>query len=141
MKTSLIQFNIDITRVADSLERLVFLVEKLVFPPPPPELKVQQATLDDLHTVSPEDLARIQAEQMEFAERFRVVPGSPAMMQALADWEAEQRSLYGEAWEAPQDWRSILAAAERTRPLGEQPEAAGTAGPRDAGQAAESGAR
>jgi hypothetical protein len=56
---------------------------------------------------------RIRAEQMTFAERYRVVPGSPAMMQALQDWETEQRNIYGETWKAPEDWKTILAAIER----------------------------
>jgi hypothetical protein len=108
---TLLELHVDVARVADALERIAFLLERLVFPPSPADVKVHQATLDDLHTVTPEDIARMGAEQMEFAERFRVVPGSPAMMQALQDWEAEQRSLYGKDWQAPEDWRTILAAA------------------------------
>lgn len=110
---TLLELHVDVARVADALERIVFLLEKLVFPPRPADVKVHQATLDDLHTVTPEDVARMGAEQMEFAERFRVVPGTPAMSQAVQEWEAEQRSLYGEDWQAPEDWRTIFAAAAR----------------------------
>ena len=110
---TLVELHVDVARVADALERLVFLLEKLVFPPAPANPQVRQSTLDDLHTVSEADIARMQTEQQDFAERYRVVPGSPAMMQAIKQWEAEQRSLYGEEWQAPEDWRAILAAAER----------------------------
>ena len=110
---TLVELKVDIGRVADSLEKIVFLLEKLVFPLPPPDVKVQQATLDDLHIVTPEDQERITQETAAFAERYRVVPGSEAFAGALADWEAEQRSLYGETWQAPQDWRTIFLEAAR----------------------------
>jgi len=108
---TLVEFHADVSRLADALERIVFLLEKLVFPSAPADVQVHQATLDDLHVFTPEDQARIVAEQAAFAERYRVTPGSPAMMEALRDWEAEQRSVYGEEWQAPDDWRTILAAA------------------------------
>lgn len=127
---TLVELHVDLARVADSLEKIVFLLEKLVFPPVPAEVKVHQASLDDLHTVTPEDVARIEAEQMEFAERFRVVPGSPAMGQVLQEWEAEQRSLYGENWQAPEDWKTIVAAAERSDRSGR--ESSGSAAPETA---------
>ena len=126
---TLVELHVDLARVADALERIVFLLEKLVFPPPPAEVKIHQATLDDLHTATPEEIARMQAEQMEFAERYRVVPNSPAMMQALMDWETEQRSLYGEDWQAPEDWRTILAGAGRNA-VRESAPAAAPADPR-----------
>lgn len=112
---SLIDIRVDMGRVADALEKIVFLLEKLVFPPPPADVKVHQATLDDLHTTGEADIARMQADQMDFAEKFRVVPGSPAMRQALVDWEDQQRSIHGEEWKAPEgeEWRSIFAAAQR----------------------------
>lgn len=110
---TLIELKVDLSRIADSLERVVFLLERLVFPPPPADVKVQQSTLDDLHIITPEGQQRITEEQAAFAERYRVVPGSEAFAQALADWEVEQRSLYGETWEAPEDWRTILREADR----------------------------
>lgn len=110
---TLLELKVDLARVADSLEKIVFLLEKLVFPAPPADVKVQQATLDDLHIFTPEDQQRMQEEQAEFAERYQVVPGSEAYAQALQEWEVEQRSIYGEDWQAPEDWRTILAAAER----------------------------
>ena len=130
---TLVELHVDVARVADALERIVFLLEKLVFPPAPAEVKVQQATLDDLHSMSEEDYARIQAEQAAFAERYRVVAGSPAMMQALVEWEDEQRSLYGKEWKAPDDWRSILAAVERSGSVREPAETAAAAGERSSG--------
>jgi hypothetical protein len=111
---TLVEVHVELSRVADNLEKLVFLLEKLVFPPPPADLPVQQATLDDLHIVTQEDHVRMAQEQMAFAERYRVAPGSEAFAHALQLWEEEQRSIYGEAWEAPQDWRAIFAAAERS---------------------------
>jgi hypothetical protein len=108
---TLLELHVDVSRMADALERIVTLLEKLIYPPPPAEVSVHQATLDDLHIVTPQDQERIQQEQAEFAERYRVVPGTPAMALAL-QWEAEQRSLYGQQWEKPDDWRAIFVAAE-----------------------------
>ena len=115
---TLVDLHVDMGRVADALEKIVFLLEKLVFPPAPREVPAYQATLDDLHIVTPEDHERNAQEQMAFAERYRVVPGSEAMAQALADWEDEQRSIHGEAWQAPEDWRTIFAAAGRGEKVG-----------------------
>jgi hypothetical protein len=139
---TLVELHVDLSRAADALERIVFLLEKLVFPPPPADVKVQQATLDDLHTTSEEDIARMQADQMDFAEKFRVVPGSPAMMQAMVDWEDQQRSIHGEDWQAPdkEAWRSIFAAAQRDavrEPAGNS----GAAGKRSGSEASQTGAR
>ena len=121
---TLLELKVDIGRVADSLEKIVFLLEKLVFPPPPADVKVEQATLDDLRTVAPEDIERMRGEQAEFAERYNVVPGSPAFAQALMHWEEQQKAIYGEEWKAPDDWRTILAAAERGGPGREETGAA-----------------
>src|SRR5215471_11671633 len=106
----LLEIQVDLSRVADALERIVFLLEKLVFPPPPADLKIAQATLDDLHVVTPEDQARIQQEQMAFAELHRVLPGSEAFDRELLDWEERQRSIHGEKWQAP-DWAAAFVAA------------------------------
>lgn len=122
---TLVELHLDVSRVANALEKIASLLEKLVFEPRPQEVKVHQATLDDLHTVTEEDVARMQAEQMDFAERFRVVAGSPAMMRSLVDWEDQQRSIHGEKWQGPDDWRTILADIER----GQVREPAGAAGP------------
>ena len=111
---SLVEIKVDLNRVADALEKIQFLLEKLVFAPVPDTRDFRQSTLDDLHIVSEEDHQRVIEEQAAFAERYRVVPGSPAMAQALMDWEAEQRHVYGEKWQAPNDWRTILAEAERS---------------------------
>ena len=132
---TLVELHVDVGRIADALEKIQFLLEKLVYPPAPADIKVRQATLDDLHTVSEEDVTRMQAEQADFAARFRVTPGSPAMMQALADWEGEQRSIHGENWEAPEDWMSIFARAAGT--IREQ----ASAGSRRDGEVPEAGAR
>ena len=108
---TLLEFHADLTRVADSLERIASLLEKLVFPPQPADVQVHQATLDDLHVVSPEDVERIHAGQAEFAERHRVVPNSPAMDREILAWIEEQKRIHGEQWEAPQDeeWKAIFA--------------------------------
>jgi hypothetical protein len=124
---TLLELHVELGRVADALDKIVFLLEKLIFPPAPAEVKIHQATLDDLHTVTPEDHARIQQEQRTFAERYGVVAGSPAMMRAIVDWETEQRNIYGETWQAPDDWRSILAAIERGGAVRESAETAASA--------------
>jgi len=135
---TLVELHVDVARVANALEKIAELLEKLVCEPPEADIQVQQSTLDDLHDASPEQIVRIEAEQQEFAERYRVMPGSPAMMQALVDWENEQRMLYGEKWQAPNDWRSILAAIERPGQVGKPAEAAGQ---RKAGEVADVSAR
>ena len=109
---TLVDLHVDMDRVATALEKLVFLLEKLVFPPPQPELKVQQAQLEDLRVVTPEDTDRMREAQERFAEVYRVVPNSSAFTEALLDYEAEQRSIYGEDWEAP-DWAGIFTNAYR----------------------------
>lgn len=110
---TLLELNADMGRVADALEKLVFLLERLVFPPPPANLKVQQATLDDLHMPTEESTVKMREEQQQFAERYQVAPNTPAFAQALIYWEEQQKAIYGDEWQAPEDWRSILAQAER----------------------------
>jgi len=112
---TLLEFHADVSRLADALEKLVFLVEKLVFPPPSRDLKVEPATLDDLHSPTEEDTIQMQAEKFAFAEQYQVAPDSPAFSQMVLTWVDQQRSIHGEGWEAPnpKDWRTILAEAER----------------------------
>jgi hypothetical protein len=100
-------------RVADALEKLVFLLEKLVFPPPPRDVKVIQADLDDLKVVGEEEILKMREEKTEFARRYQVMPDSPAFGQAILDWENQMRNIHGEEWRPPEDWRSILAQAQR----------------------------
>lgn len=109
---TLLEFHVDMTRIADALEKIVFLLEKLVIPPLPADVRVTQATLDDLHIVAPEDVARMTAEQERFAEMHRVVPGSEAFDAELLAWEAEQKELHGEDWRPP-EWAEILTTASR----------------------------
>jgi hypothetical protein len=109
---TLIEVKVELSRVADSLERLVFLLERLVYPPLPANIHVHQATLDDLKVVTPDDIERMTREQQAFAERYQVVPGSEAMTEALQDWEEAQKRLYGENWQAPEDWKTIFAVAD-----------------------------
>ena len=107
-----VEFHADLARVANALERIAHFLEVLAIPVPAGDVKVQQATLDDLHTFSPEDLARQQEEQLLFAERYRVAPVSTAMMEALRiEWEEQQRSIHGESWKPPENWKAIYAAA------------------------------
>lgn len=118
---TLLQVSVDLARVADALEKIVFLLEKLTLPPQPADVQVHQATVEDLHVVSPEDVERITAEQADFAERYRVVPNSPAMAREIMAWEAEQRKLYGEEWKAPEDWKGIFARSYAETPPGAGP--------------------
>lgn len=110
---TLFELHVDVGRIADALEKIVFLLEKLVYPPKPPEVKVEQATLDDIHYPSEEEYIRQMAEMQEFAARYHVVPGSEAFGEALLMWEEEQKRLYGDEWQPPKDWRSVFAQAER----------------------------
>jgi|SRR5215472_14599588 len=126
---SLIDIHVEMGRVADALEKIVYLLEKLVLPPPARDVKVHQATVEDLHFVTEEDVMRMQAEQRDFSERNQVAVGSPAMMAAVADWERLQREIHGEEWQAPKDWRSIFASVERDQSFRESAGAAGQRSP------------
>ena len=112
---TLLELSVDVTRIAESLEKIVFLLEKLVYPPPAPELKVQQATVDDLYTASPEALQQMQEHVRDFAQLHRVVPGSEAFDRELLEWESQQRSLHGENWKGP-DWAEAFIAAAQGGP-------------------------
>lgn len=118
---TLVELHVDVGRIADALEKIQFLLEKLVFTPAPADVKVQQATLDDLHIITPDDLARQQAEQMAFAELHRVVPGSEAFDQELLEYADRQRSIHGVDWEAP-DWAQAFIQAAGGRPVRERAE-------------------
>ena len=109
---TLLEVHSDVSRIADALERIVFLLEKLVLDSPPQDVKVVQATLDDLHIIDPEETQRIADAAMRFAELHRVVPGSQAFAEELLYWEAQQKEIHGEKWEAP-DWAEIFAGAFR----------------------------
>lgn len=118
---TLVELHVDVARVANALEQIVDLLKKLVEVPPERDVKVHQATLDDLHIVSPEDLARQQQEQMAFAELHRVVPGSEAFDQELLEYAQRQRSIHGEDWQAP-DWAEAFITAAGGRPVRERAE-------------------
>jgi hypothetical protein len=128
---TLVDLHVDVGRVADALEKIVYLLEKLAFPPSPAPAQVQQATLDDLHIVTADDHQRIQEQWIAFAERYRVVPGSDAFFRELVGWEEEQRSIHGQEWQAP-DWAAAFTAAARSAGgAGREPfEAAPSAGQR-----------
>lgn len=106
---TLFEVHVDLSRIGDALEKIVFLLEKLVFPPLPADVRITQATLDDLRIVTPEETERMAAERQRFAEIHRVVPGSEAFDASLLDWEAEQKELHGENWKPP-DWAEILVS-------------------------------
>ena len=106
---TILEFHADLARVADSLEKIAFLLEKLAFPPPPADLKVQQATLDDLKYVDEAAILQQKQEQQEFAERFQVVPDSPAFQRELVAWVTEMRMIHGEQWQPPEEWKTIFA--------------------------------
>ena len=127
---TLVELHVDVARVANALEKIVSLLEKLVLPPPPADLKIRQATVDDLRIVTPEDQVRMLQEQMAFGELHRVVPGSEAFDRELVVWEQEQRSLHGEEWKAP-DWAAAFVAAQQQGAAArESPEAAAAAAER-----------
>jgi hypothetical protein len=109
---TLVELHLDVTRIADALEKLVFLVERMVYPPPPAEIKIQQATMDDLRFVGEEVIMQMQQEKSEFAQRYNVMPDSPAFAQAIQDWESQMRKIHGEEWKAPEDWKGIFARAQ-----------------------------
>lgn len=109
---TLVELHVDLARVAESLEKIVYLLEKLVIPPLPADVRVTQATLDDLRSITPEDTVRMAEEQMRFAELHRVVPGSEAFDAEFLDWEARQKEIHGEEWKPP-DWAEAIASARR----------------------------
>jgi hypothetical protein len=117
---TILEVHADVSRIADSLEKLVFLLEKLVFPPPPPDLKVEQATLDDLRYVGEEEILKMQREKQALAERFNVIADSPAFVAAAQQWEIDQRRIHGEAWEPP-DWRGVYQSARSQQGDGGEP--------------------
>ena len=99
-----------------------------MIPELPRDIKIRPAGLDDLYQATPERNERVLAEQAEFAERYGVVPGSDAMWEAVRAWEVEQRSLYGDEWKAPEDWRAIFAGIHREGEAGGKRAAAPAAG-------------
>jgi hypothetical protein len=112
---TLLELHLDVARIANALDKIVFLLEKLALDPPEREIKVQQASLDDLHIISPEEAQRMADEAGRFAEIHRVVPGSRAFAEELIAWEDQQKEIHGSEWQAP-DWASVFASAYRTAP-------------------------
>ena len=117
---TLLELTVDVGRVADALEKIVFLLEKLVIPPLPADVRVDQASLDDLHIITPEDTVRMAEEKMRFGELHRVVPGSEAFDDELLRYEAEQKELHGETWKAP-TWAAVFTEAARGGRTARQP--------------------
>jgi len=60
---TLVELHVDVARVANALEKIAELLEKLVCEPPEADIPVQQSTLDDLHDTSPAQIGRIEATQ------------------------------------------------------------------------------
>jgi hypothetical protein len=108
---TILEVHADLGRVAKALERIADLLHRLAYPPPPAEIKVQQATLEDLHIVTPADVAKMEEEKKEFAARYGVMPDSEAMLAVLQhQWEQEHRGSYGNTESI--DWRDIYARAQ-----------------------------
>jgi len=83
------------TDLLDLLRRLVTAVERiagpeLVYTPPTP------ATLRDYALVPPDEALRVQEAERDFAARHLVVPGSPAYVAAIEEFERQVAAAYGE---------------------------------------------
>ncbi len=86
------------------MERLVVAVERIAGPeiayrPPTP------ATLQDYAYVTPETAAQVQQAQEEFAAAHMLVPGSPAYLAAIAQFEQDVVAAYGEEALDKLPWR------------------------------------
>lgn len=99
------------------LERGVAAVERLAGPIPeyrPPT----QATLRDYAVVGPDELADIRQAEEEFAIRNMVVPGSPAYIKRVEEFEEQVRQAYGEEAVERLPWK-VRTGAEHIADIGE----------------------
>lgn len=77
------------------VERLVIAVERIAGPvveyrPP------RQSTLDDYAVVTPDNVAEIREAEADFAARHMLVPGSPAYLAAITEFESKVAEAYGD---------------------------------------------
>lgn len=84
-------------RIAVALERIAG--PELQYTPPTP------STMADYAIVSPEESIRIKTAQEEFAAGHLVVPGSPAYLAAVAEFETQVAEAYGEDAVEKLPWR------------------------------------
>lgn len=84
-------------RIAVALERLAGPV--IDYRPPVP------ATLRDYALVTPEDVQRVRAAEMEFGQAHMVIPGSPAYLAAIEEFERQLAEASGPEAVANLPWR------------------------------------
>lgn len=93
-----------LTRLADAAERLA-----PVLPPDDAQAPVYQAGPADIHLIDDEAGEQVRAGMQIVAERYGVVPGSPAFDVALRDYEQEMKRVYGD--DTVLDWEEIFKQA------------------------------
>lgn len=99
--------------ISTLLLRLVQAVERVspVLPSPDEAPPVYQAQPQDVHAIDDEAQELARAGEFVFAERYGVVPGSPAFRAAMADYEREMRRVYGD--DTTIDWPEVFKTAAR----------------------------
>ena len=117
---SLIDFPINLDRVAAALERIADCLERAYPAPTPEELRpIEVAQLSDLKVIDSEADQRKSDENAELAMRWGVVPNSPAFEEALAAYEKEHDRFYTSKGEEPPkiNWEeAFLTAAGQRQP-------------------------
>lgn len=87
------------------LERLTIAVERIAGP-----LIVERApvpaTLKDYAMVTPEDADQIRQAQEDFGKAHMLVPGSPAYLSAIKEFEDQVKEVYGEDGVADLPWNA-----------------------------------
>ena len=99
------------------IERGVVALERIAGPvttyTPP-----TQATLKDYAVVTPESADYIRRAEEEFAMQNLVVPGSPAYLAAVAEFEQQVAAAYGEDAVDRLPWRLHLTSVDASPPAG-----------------------
>lgn len=105
---SLISLNVPESSMRDVLSllsRIAVALERLAGPAlnySPPSI----STLSDLSNLSEDELARVQEAQEGFALNNSLVPGSPAYLRAIEEFERVVADAYGEEAVLKLPWRA-----------------------------------
>lgn len=94
------------------LERIAIALERIAGPVieyRPPE----QATLRDYAYVDPAQAERIREAENEFAAAHLVIPGSPAYLSAIEEFERQVANAYGDGAVEELPWRKVMREVPR----------------------------
>jgi hypothetical protein len=109
---TLLEVTANLQTINTLLERIAIALERIAGPAIQPPSPPQQSTLRDYTVFDDEELARAKQASETFAAQNMLVPGSPAYLKAVVDFEELVREMSGPNAVDSLPWKIRGAVAE-----------------------------